>query len=177
MVFDGYGEGPSIKDNTHQRRGKNLHPIVSFTAETEFSGKKEDFLSRDKNKADIIALISAALTKRGCHVTQSPGDADVDIVKAAVERSHHCTTTLVGEDTDLLILLLHYSRTDNEVIYFRSDANKQLKERKVYNITLLKETLGKNLCDELLFIHAYSGCDSTSRIFGIGKKSAFQKLV
>ena len=36
---------------------------------------------------------------------------------------------LVGEDTDLLILLLHYSRTDNEVIYFRSDANKQLKER------------------------------------------------
>ena len=33
------------------------------------------------------------------------------------------------------------------------------------------------MCDELLFIHAHSGCDSTSRIFGIGKKSAFQKLV
>ena len=44
VVFDGYGEGPSIKDNTHQRRGKNLHPIVSFTAETEFSGKKDDFI-------------------------------------------------------------------------------------------------------------------------------------
>ena len=87
------------------------------------------------------------------------------------------TTTLVGEDTDLLILLLHYSRTDKEVIYFRSDANKQLKERKVYNINLLKETLGTDLCNELLFVHAYSGCDSTSRIFGIGKESAFQKLV
>ena len=35
VVFDGYGEGPSIKDNTHQRRGKHLHPTVSFTAETE----------------------------------------------------------------------------------------------------------------------------------------------
>ena len=115
--------------------------------------------------------------KRGCHVIQSPRDADVDIVKAAVERSHHCTTTLVGEDTDLLILLLHYSRTDNEVIYFRPDANKQLKERKVYNINLLKETLGKDLCNELRFIYAYSGCDSTSRIFGIDKKSAIQKLV
>ena len=43
VVFDGYSEGHSIKDNTHQRRGKNMHPIVSFTAETEFSGKKEDF--------------------------------------------------------------------------------------------------------------------------------------
>ena len=48
------------------------------------------------------------------------GDADVDIIKATVERSRHCTTTLVGEDTDLL---LHYSRTDNEIIYFCSDAN------------------------------------------------------
>ena len=177
VVFDGYGEGPSIKDSTHQRRGKNLHPIISFTAETEFSGKKEDFLSRDKNKADMIAVISTALTKRGHHVIQSPGDADVDIVKATVERSRHCTTTLVGEDTDLLILLLHYSRTDNEIIYFRSDANKQSREHKVYNINQLKEALGDDVCNELLFVHAYSGCDSTSRIFGIGKKSAFQKLV
>ena len=113
VVFDGYGEGPSIKDNTHQRRGKNMHPVVSFTAETQFSCRKEDFLSRDENKAHMIALISTALTERGCHVIQSPGDADVDIVKAAVERSRFCTTTLVGEDIDLLILLL---RTPEETM-------------------------------------------------------------
>jgi len=102
---------------------------------------------------------------------------DVDIVKATVERSCLCNTTLVGEDRDLLILLLHYFRRDNEAIYFRSDANKQSKEHKVYDIKLLKEALEDDVCNELLFIHAYSGCDSTSRIFGIGKKSAFQKLV
>jgi len=119
-----------------------MHPIVSFTAETEFSGKNKDFLSCDENKADTIAFISTALTERGCHVIQSPGDADVDIVKITVERSRLCTTTLVGEDTDLLILLLHYSIRDNEAIYFRSDANKQSKEHKVYNIKLLKEALG-----------------------------------
>ena len=72
----------------------------------------------------MIALIHTALTERGCHVIQSPGDADVDIVKATVERSLHCTTFLVGEDTDLPILLLYYARTDNEIIFFRSDANK-----------------------------------------------------
>ena len=113
-------------------------------------------MSRDKNKADMIALISTALIKRGCHVIQSPGDADFDIVKATVERSRHCTTTLVGEDTDLLILLLHYSITNNEIIYFRSDANKQSKEHRVYNINLLKETLGDDVCNELLFVHASS---------------------
>ena len=97
--------------------------------------------------------------------------------KATVERTRHCTTTLVGEDTDLLILLLHYSKADNEIIYFLSDANKQSKEHRVYNINLLKEALGDDVCNELLFVHAYSSCDSTSRICGIGKKSAFRKLV
>jgi len=110
-----------------------MHPIVTFTAETEFSGKKEDFLSRDKNKADMITLISTALTNSGHSVTR--GCADVDIVKATVERSRLCTTTLVGEDTDLLILL-HYSRTDNEAIYISvlTPTCKQSKEHKVYNI-------------------------------------------
>ena len=36
FVFDGCEEGPSIKDNTHQRRGRNRYPVVSFTAQTEF---------------------------------------------------------------------------------------------------------------------------------------------
>jgi hypothetical protein len=49
----------------HQRWEKNTHPIVSFTADTEFSGKKKDFLSRDKNKEEMINLISAELMKRG----------------------------------------------------------------------------------------------------------------
>ena len=40
---------------------------------------------------------------------QSPGDADVDIVKVTVERFRHCTTTSVGEDrfADLAPSLLH----------------------------------------------------------------------
>jgi hypothetical protein len=52
------------------------------------------------------------LTKSGCHVILSPGDADVNIIKATVERSQHCNTTLIGEDTYLLILLQQYFRTE-----------------------------------------------------------------
>ena len=51
VVFDGYEAGPSIKDNTHQRRGQSsLHPVVNFTRDTEFEGKQEEFLSRGSNK-------------------------------------------------------------------------------------------------------------------------------
>ena len=91
VVFDGYG-GPSIKDNTHQRRGINVHPVFHFTADTEFIVKKEQFLSRAYNKE---RLFSAQLRNRGCNVINVPGDADVDIVKTAVDSSHQHSTTLI----------------------------------------------------------------------------------
>ena len=75
---------PSIKYNILLRRRKKLQSIISFTAETEFSDKKEDFLSCDKNKTGTISIISTALRKWGYHVIQPPGDADADIVKATV---------------------------------------------------------------------------------------------
>ena len=34
----------------------------------------------------------------------------------------------------------------------------------------LKEFLGQDICSQLLFIHALTGCDLTSRIFGVGKR-------
>ena len=61
VVFDGYEEGPSIKENTHQRRGRNMYTVVSFTADAELSGNKEEFLSRDANKQILIRTISDQL--------------------------------------------------------------------------------------------------------------------
>ncbi|CAB1420754.1 unnamed protein product [Pleuronectes platessa] len=78
------------------------------------------------------------LEKKGCSVINAPGDADVDIVKAAVKASEHQPTTLIGEDTDLLILLLFYAGTKNRGLYFRSDKSKATK---VYNITLANTLL------------------------------------
>ena len=172
IVFDGYSEGPSIKDNTHQRRGQNTHPIVSFNAKTEFVGKK-DFLSRPCNKQGLIDLVTEELQMKDCKVINASGDADVDIVKAAIKASQHQPTTLIGEDTDLLILLLYYADTNNKGLYFRSDKSTV---PKVYDISEMKQVLGSDLCSQLLFIHAFTGCDTTSRIYNVGKKSAFQKL-
>ena len=52
VVFDGYEEGPSIKDNTHQRRGRKMHPVVSFTAETEFSRQERIVLVKRHQQAE-----------------------------------------------------------------------------------------------------------------------------
>ena len=126
-------------------------------------------MSRDSNKQGLIYLISDELQKQDCIVINAPGDADVDIVKAAVEASSHHSTTLIGEDTDLLVLLLYYAHIDNKELYFGSD-NKS-KAIEVYNINRFKEIRGNDLCSQLLFIHAFTGCETTSRIVGIGKRS------
>ena len=175
IVFDGYGEGPSVKDNTHQRRGQCVHPVINFSTNTEFVGSREDFLSNPSNKQRFIDLVSFELLEKGCSVINSPGDADVDIVKAAAAASLQQTTTIIGEDTDLLILLLYYAETtNNKGLYFRSD--KSAAATKVYNIIEMKEALGRDLCVQLLFVHSFTGCDTTSRIFSVGKKSMFNKL-
>ena len=51
-VFEGCEEESPIKYDTHQRRGHNIHRVVSFTAERDLSGKKEEFLSRDAYNSD-----------------------------------------------------------------------------------------------------------------------------
>jgi hypothetical protein len=175
VVFDGYSGEPSIKDNEHQRRQRKSHPVVRFDSHTVFSsGRMEDFLSKDSNKQQMINLISGKLKDRGCEVIHAHGDADVDIVKAAVASAKLRDTTLVGEDTDILILLLYYVERDSKKLYFRSD---KLKSKYVYDICSLKDLLGCEVSTQLLFVHAFTGCDSTSRIYGIGKKALFQKLI
>ena len=108
---------------------------------------------------------------------QAKGDADVDIATAAVSSSLTKTTTLIGEDTDLLVLLLYYCTTQppGKRLYFRSDKNRS--QCKVYDIPSIAKTLGPSTCVHLLFVHAFTGCDTTSRIHGLGKKSVFKKLV
>ena len=174
VVFDGYGV-PTTKDNTHQRRMKDrITSTVTIGSATQFKGKKEDFLSNSQNKQSLIQLISNGLRKSGCHVVQSEGDADLEIVRAAIALASLSSTTLIGEDTDLLVLLLYHTHvSDVKDLYFRSDRGKG----PAFDIKAMKEILKMEICDRLLFVHAITGCDTTSRIFGIGKKSVLQKIV
>ena len=148
----------------HQRRSRNK----------KICWKKGDFLSNKANKQASIQLIMECLRQRGCGVIQAEGYADVEIGKAAVTKSAIKSTTFVGEDTDLLLLLLYYTEATNcTELYFRTDKVKS----NVYNIKVLKKKFGEAVCIDLLFIHAFTGCDSTSRVFGIIKKSGFQRII
>ena len=40
----------------------------------------------------------------------------------------------------------------------------------------VKDQLGEEVCRDLLFLHAITGCDTTSRLYGVGKATALKKL-
>ena len=142
-------------------------------ADVFFAIKRDNFLENASNKGQIIKLIMQKLMERGCSVNQPEDDADVSIVLAAVDRSRQCSCTLIGEDTYLLLLLLYYADRKYETLIFRSD-NKNC--HNVYDIHAMKTELGPEVCRYLLFIHAFTGSDTTSRIFNVGKQTVFGKL-
>ena len=143
VVFDGYKDAPSVKDNTHFRRGKTGHATVHVSADAVVASKRENFLENASNKNQIIKLIMQKLRKCRCSVNQAEDDADVSIVLAAVDRSRQCSCTLIGEDTYLLLLLLYYADRKYETLIFRSD-NKNC--HNVYDIHPLKTELGPQVC-------------------------------
>ena len=85
------------------------YPKVDITTDTKCVGNIGDFLQNTSIKQKIIGLITDKLRQCGCAVVQAENDADVDIFKAAVAVASSKSTTVVGEDTDLLVLLLYYT--------------------------------------------------------------------
>ncbi len=171
IVFD----GPDIKDATHQRR-HGSGPIVALTNQTIITLKKKDFLSNKVNKQNFLSLLSFHLEEAGCLTAHARSDADVLIMQTAIQSAKTVDTVVVGEDTDLLILLCITQTSDGNELYFRPELKQNAKSIRVWNIETSKEKLGSRIHSQLLFIHAIAGCDTTSRLYGIGKPASLSKI-
>ena len=72
-------------------------------------------------------MIGTSLEKEGCEVLISNDDAD--IANVAIQSSKCTNTILIGEDTDLLVLLLfHCTEKPSYDLIFRSDKDNNKKE-------------------------------------------------
>ena len=111
IVFDGYDNGPYVKDHEHKRRtGKtsafvnleNLDMIPTFNQEV--------FLKNDQNKSQFISFLSNELTREGHDVRNTLGDADTQIVSATLEYAEDVDkdVVVVAADTDILVLLMFH---------------------------------------------------------------------
>ena len=170
ICFDGYN-GPSTKDHEHIRRragskiAANINIVINHTAHNN----QDAFLNNIYNKKQFISLLCDYLERDNQHVHQCTGDADVLIVSVALQLARDgCKTTVHAKDTDLIVLLLYHWDITMKDIHFRST-----KSKTAWNIRECMENIPMELHPHLLFMHAFTGCDTTSSIFDKGK----QKIV
>lgn len=117
------------------------------------------------------------LETAGCATDHAKGGADVLIVQTTIESVKSKDTVLIGDDTDLLVLLIHYADMDAHKVIFAPEPKANSKKNKIWDIQKTKLALGVYVCSCILFVHAVLGCDTASRVFGFGKGLALKNIL
>ena len=144
---------------------------IAFNKDTNVQCKKPTFLSNNKNKQKFVDMLADALREVYVEVITCHADADVAIVLKAIEKVADSNTVLVGDDTDLIAIGIHYYKdaaTENGLYMYRKSSDTCIDFKK------LLSGMPKPIKDTILAIHAASGCDTVSALFGIGKLKLFK---
>ena len=140
---------------------------------------KSSFLAVLKNKQLFIEMLAKFMNDEGSLTAlQAESDADLMVVRTAVELSLQQNIIVIGEDTDLLVLLIYQEEPYRYSIYLTTECKRTDKKApKVWDISETKNVLGTYVCNNILTIHAILGCDTTSRIHNTGNGMALQKIL
>ena len=177
VIFDGYSTKPSIKDHEHARRFDQNSPYVTVSLNANAPNNQYIFLSNSKNKSQFIEQLKNRFLGTDIKVMQSENDADTMIVNTVInmaKQGKECT--VVADDTDVLVLLVHFFENEMANIYFLSEASKRSKEGLVVlDISPIVANISHE-CKENIIAHAWTGCDTTSSVFGFGKGCSLKLL-
>ena len=177
VVFDSYPEYPTTKDITHMRRAKGQKSTdINFTENMPCRIKKDQFLANQRNKQRFLNLLATKLREQHIEVLQADDDADLLIAQTALNSAKDRPTIVVGEDTDVLVLLLYHIQNYHQKVIYRSAKHSQGKACRIWDINKTAKLHGETTCRLLPFVHAVTGCDTTSRLFGLGKAVALKKV-
>ena len=129
-------------------------------------------MSNKPNKQRFLKVLICFLEGHIINCISAEADADVSICQTAIEMLDNSDVVVHGDDTDLVIILLHLGL--NVTI---SNVNNLILKTKTHewDIKHVIKLLDADICTNILFIHAFLGCDTTSHILGINK-NRFLKL-
>lgn len=148
---------------------------------------QDRFLSNSKNKDRFIKMLMHTLKSVNIFCSQCKGDADRKIVRSAIkmndifiqsnQKKKKCV--VVSEDTDVLLLLNALTPKD-KIVYFLKPLRGKISE-KVFSSQNILQNIEKgktvrypNATNHILFLHAFSGSDTTSAFFNKSKLSTIK---
>ena len=164
MVFDGYKSGPSTKDETHQRRTSSQ---LNIGAEVNSKPADHEEKNHSKDKQKFLYFIGSELDKTGIKVQHSTSDVDCNVVSTACTMVKRRSVTIVGDDTDLLVPMLHHLSPSHHDIFLQPAS-------KIINNRTLQDHVNSDVT-AFLFFYTHSQAATLHPDNGIGKVMAMGK--
>lgn len=144
-------------------------PEIEFNEQSRITETKASFLSNLLNKERFILQLSKRLNNEGISSLTANDDADMLIVNTAIEEAERNeNVVVVGQDIDLLVLLLGLTPLHKN-IFMLKEGQGSVNKRLYSTRSLLEGNVVENCRESILFLHAISGCDTTSAFYGKGK--------
>lgn len=138
---------------------------IEFDENMHLKIAQEKFLSNNKNKSRLIKMLRITLADNNISTCQAESDADKLIVDTAINLETQ-NIVIVSEDIDVLVILTALVKEDREIFFLKPSRGKI--QQKIFSSKSLEKSLPK--CKEhILFLHALTGCDTTSAFFNKGK--------
>ena len=110
----------------------------------------------------------------GClRSSQEEADTRMLLHAAHCAKSGFSEVVIVSEDTDVFVLCVAFSSKIACPIYMKSGTKTRIQYTDIQKVATI---IGHDMCDTLLGLHAFTGCDSVSAFAGKGKLSTV-KLV
>lgn len=81
---------------------------------------QEKFLSNRSNKNRFISTLMQKLENVNTASKQAQDDADVLIIETAIEEAYTKKTIIVGEDVDLLVILIARTPSQKQFFFFKT---------------------------------------------------------
>ena len=120
---------------------------MDFTCDMVMKSKKEDLLSNKDSKQQFIRMLGQNVEHVLCETRHANGDADVQIVETNVQSAMSCETILVGDNTDLLVLLSFHVKEDSCEVFFKPEIRSGTKKRpRCSTIKNVQSVMGRAVC-------------------------------
>jgi hypothetical protein len=203
VVFDRYQE-QSIKNIERQLRGSGSGIVVTSITATQIIRQRKNFLAQISNKTNLISFLVSEwkktkytgklgnkilfltsdencyrITQNSCQEMQelrsTHEEADGRLLLHAdhAAKEGYKAVLIFSVDTDVFILCLAFQKRINASLFQKCGSKNRTK---LLDIEKIAAHIGQEVCDALIRLHAFTGCDTVSTFAGKGKVTALKKI-
>lgn len=157
---------------------KNKTSLIMFLLEEWKTQEYLDRLQREGKELYVTSenecwKITAESAVEVTDLFSSQEEADTRLLLHAAHAADRGYNAVVinSEDTDVFILLLGFSSSINAKLYMRCGTKTR---NRLVDISKVVQSIGREVCEALIGLHSFTGCDTISAFAGKGKLGALK---